>query len=252
MAISKSKRYLEIDFVRGFLIWCMIALHFSWDLQHVFNLKYSLFSGVGKYFALFGSSSFFVLVGVSSTIQKNLYPNKYNFKATLIRSLKLLSFAVMITLAMSLTYPENNIIFGAIHALGVSTLIIYPFLTQRYLSLIIAILIYIMGTYVANIPVATKWLIPFGFKYYGFSSVDYFPLIPNSAYAFLGVFLGNIFYPRGLQVNILHKIEKYIETTKNLVVRFFVFSGRKTLIIYIIHQPILYGICLAVRCFYFL
>ncbi len=64
-------------------------------------------------------------------------------------------------------------------------------------------------------------------------SVDYFPVFPWFGVFLIGIFLGNVLYP---------KYERRIQIpdlSRFFVVRFFCFLGRHSLTIYLLHQPIL-------------
>ncbi len=74
------------------------------------------------------------------------------------------------------------------------------------------------------------WLMPVGLVPYGFASSDYFPLLPNFGYFLLGAALGRKIYA-----------EK-----KSLIpggkAPFLSWCGRNSLMIYLLHQPILAAI----------
>jgi uncharacterized membrane protein len=80
----------------------------------------------------------------------------------------------------------------------------------------------------------------FGFKYDGFFSADYFPILPWIFVFLLGTWAG-----------------KYVAEYR-LPDRFYTLSvpvlpaiGRKAFIIYLVHQPVLYGLVLLVQVLFF-
>ena len=80
------------------------------------------------------------------------------------------------------------------------------------------------------------WLMPLGVVPEGFQSSDYFPLLPNLGYFLLGTVLGRTVYRR--KESLLPKVNE-----NNPVLRFLRLCGKQSLWIYLLHQPILSGIC---------
>ena len=68
-----------------------------------------------------------------------------------------------------------------------------------------------------------------GFAYYGFASSDYFPLMPNLGYFLLGAALGRRLYPR--------KESRF--PVEKVPAPFLCWCGRHSLLIYLLHQPVL-------------
>ena len=80
-----------------------------------------------------------------------------------------------------------------------------------------------------------RWPIPnlymFGFPDANFASADYFPILPWIFMFFLGTYAGK-FIKEG-------HMPKWFYTIK---IPFLPVAGRNTLIIYVVHQPIIYGL----------
>ena len=83
---------------------------------------------------------------------------------------------------------------------------------------------------------AARWLFPFGWTYKGFYTADWFPIFPWLFVFLLGAWAG------------LYVVER------KLPERFYTFTcpilpqiGRRSLLIYILHQPILYGVIYAIK-----
>ena len=91
------------------------------------------------------------------------------------------------------------------------------------------------GSTVTNTVVQSHLLFPFGFMYSGFSSSDYFPLLPHLGWYMLGAVLGRTVYR--------DKTTRFPKVpAQNGLVRFFCFCGRQSLWIYLAHQPVLYAL----------
>jgi uncharacterized membrane protein len=87
--------------------------------------------------------------------------------------------------------------------------------------------------YIENIFVDHYWLVWAGLKPHYFYSVDYAPIFPWFGVILFGMFLGNVLYPNG------KRRLKISDLSDPSIVKFFSFLGRNSLLIYLIHQPIL-------------
>jgi uncharacterized membrane protein len=220
-----KERFWEIDFLRGYAIIAMVVYHLLFDLRYFagwdINLSSGIFWAIGRSAAIL----FVFLVGVSMAIS---YSRNKELDKFLIRGVKVLFIALSITLVTWLLFPQNYIIFGVLHLIGLSVLLSYPFLKHYKYNAIIGVLIIVVGLYFFTQPSAFAellWLLP-----YSFSTFDYFPIFPWFGLVLLGIYAGNRFY-----------VEERRFSFKN---RFGIIQklGRHSLLIYLIHQPILVGL----------
>ena len=99
----------------------------------------------------------------------------------------------------------------------------------------IGIVLVVAGYLIAGTVVRAKFLFPLGLLYEGFTSSDYFPLLPHLGWYMLGTVLGRTVYA--------DKKTRLPGTFRNSgVARFFCWCGRQSLFIYLLHQPIVYGL----------
>jgi uncharacterized membrane protein len=90
-----------------------------------------------------------------------------------------------------------------------------------------------VGILFSTITISNPFLFWIGLKTPSFYTLDYFPLLPWFGVVLIGLFLGQKIYP-ALQA-------KYLKKQQNpLLLNPIVFIGKHSLIIYIVHQPILF------------
>ncbi len=102
-------------------------------------------------FCTFNSIYIHFLMGVSLTLSNSRaqITGKYRegglFKKYLKRGLKIFSLGLLITLATWIFIPQEFIIFGVLHFIGISIILSYPFLKSKYLNLFLGIGLIIIG-----------------------------------------------------------------------------------------------------------
>lgn len=240
MKINYEQRFWEIDFVRGIAIIMMILFHLLYDLNFFNIYKINLYSGYFLLFAYIGGTIFISLVGISLSLSysriKRTFSKKQILFKNLLRGLKILGLGMIITLVSWLYLKQGFIIFGVLHCIGLSIILSYPFLRLRYLNLFFGIILILCGVILKNYIFNFYWLIWLGFTPYTFYTVDYYPLLPWFGVVLVGLFLGNTFYPN-------YKRKIIIKDFSSIApLRILTFLGRNSLIIYLLHQPILIGI----------
>jgi uncharacterized membrane protein len=146
---------------------------------------------------------------------------------------------VALTLVTSLPLIDMPIRFGVLHLLGFC--MIFYGLTRRVWDAVprlFAPVLYIallVGTALATaIPTKLSWLWMLGWTAPDFYSADYFPIFPWLFVFLLGTWAGRYIAER--------RLPAWFYDTRVPVLPA---VGKKALIIYILHQPVLYGLVLA-------
>ncbi len=232
-------RFWEVDFLRGIAVVGMITFHLIYDLCffHVSSIELStlpwLLLGRGT------ASVFIFLVGVSLSLSyarsrlKGKPPNKT--RKYLNRGTRILSYGFFISIVTWVFLGDDMVVFGILHLIGLSIILSIPLLDKspRHLFTAGALLFVLFPLLKPFIPVGGFWLIILGFPPQGFSSVDYAPLLPWYGLVLLGLGAGKTFYGGYVRRK---KIPDY---TSILPVSLICHTGRHSLFIYFIHQPIL-------------
>ncbi|MDL2288322.1 DUF1624 domain-containing protein [Oscillospiraceae bacterium OttesenSCG-928-F05] len=230
-------RVVILDTLRGVSILLMVIYHFGYDLMIYCGLPYYVLRNplLDTLQTLF-AGLFILLSGISCRYSGN----------NLRRGLQLLAAAFAVTGVTALTdylgITRGAIVtFGIIHFMGAAALIFW--VLQRVLDrlpgplLPILCAAGILATW-AFLPARVDfggffWL---GLKGPGFHSADYFPLLPWIFVYLFGTWLG-VFIRAG-------RFPPWFYRAKE---PFFSACGRRTLIIYLLHQPALMGLTLLIR-----
>lgn len=220
MEKQSDTRLWEIDMLRGFALILMVTYHFLYDLNEFFNYDIAYNEGV---FYLLGKSAailFILIAGVSCSFSKN----------NTLRGVKLIIWGLVIFLVTYIAVPGSNIIFGILQFLG-TCLLLYPVFRNLPPYTLIAggAAVIVTGELTDQIPVSQNWLAPLGFWGPSFSSVDYFPLIPWLGVFLLGIAISKLVYQQ--RKSLTGELGKYFRPLTVV--------GRHTLVIYLVHQPLI-------------
>lgn len=226
MEAKKTDRIQLIDAIRGLCVIMMIIHHLLYDFVEFLGAPEWLFTNpIFDFLHYVFAGLFIILSGVSSRFSRS------NVK----RGIKVIAAALAIT---AITYViDMPIYFGILHFLGFS--MVFYGLTKKLFDKIPGIaapFIYILlliasAVAVGNINIESKYLWMLGITYPGFFSADYFPIFPWIFVFLFGTWLGR-------HIKDGH-LPKWFYTAKPRVLPA---VGRKAFIIYLVHQPVLYGI----------
>jgi len=223
-----TKRIQLIDALRGLAVVLMVIHHFLYDLVEFLGAPGWLFSNpVFDFLHYIFAGLFILLSGVSSRFSRS------NLK----RGAKVLAIALVITLVTWLM--KMPIRFGVLHLLGFC--MVFYGLTHKIWEELpaplmpVLCLLLLVGTALATAywEPGVNFLWMFGWTYPGFYSADYFPIFPWLFVFLLGAWLGGPIRDG--------KFPRWFYTWS---VPVFPAIGRKALWVYVLHQPVLYGITL--------
>ncbi|MBR5134579.1 MAG: DUF1624 domain-containing protein [Clostridia bacterium] len=242
--MAKSRIHL-LDELRGLCVLLMVVYHGLYTIGYLFDSEVALwffrfFTPVEPLFA----GIFIVLCGFSCRLSKN------NWK----RGALLAVIAVGMSAVLWVVMPDQMIWFGVLHCLAVCILVfaaLRPLLDRvpTIVGLLVMIALAVLTFHVPfdsdgyfgfapftyDVPADWKtmwWGVPLGFT--PTDSADIFPLFPWLFWFLAGSFLGK-----------WH--DKLPAFTKKRHIPPLAFLGRHSLIIYLVHQPVIYGISYAVE-----
>ena len=230
---SKTKRIWEIDFLRGLLIPGMILIHIVYDVTVLYRFVDWTWPDWYVLLQYNYGALFVALSGVSVTLGSR----------SVRRGLVVLGCGMICTAVTALMYllgmADRGIViyFGVLHCIGVCMLL-WTVLRKCpvWLLAVLGLAMAVLGQYLRYQTFDFPWLLPLGFQFSGFASSDYFPLLPNLGYFLLGSAVGRSLY-RAKRT----RFPRVDET--RLPIRTLCFWGRHSLMIYLLHQPVLALVC---------
>ncbi len=243
--------YYLIDAIRGFALLNMLLFHFFYDVFIIFGQDTGWYRNPAvKVWQQFICFSFLLVSGISWHFSRN------NLKRGILLNL----YGLLITAVTLLIMPSQAVWFGILNCIGCATLLMIPLhrlfslLTRRFArqksvlsagGLFFSLLLFCLTRPVAdgylnlagyhfNLP---KWLYHFrpmtilGFPYTGFASSDYFPILPWFFLFLAGYFVWEV-------------ISSITPLLKIFCIKIPLLShiGKRTIWIYLLHQPLLYAI----------
>lgn len=222
---GKKERIWELDALRGLLILCVIVVHLIYDIESWRGEELPL-PELYRMLQHNGGILFVILSGICVTLGSR----------SVFRGLIVLLCAAVVSLVTALFAPQELILFGVLHLLGLCMLLypLYKKLPTWAIACLGGILI-VLGFWFETFHVENSYLFPLGLTRKDFFAGDYFPICPNLGYFMMGAVLGRTVYQK--KQSLLPRFPSH-----NIVIRFFSFCGRHSLWIYLIHQPLLYGI----------
>ncbi len=242
---QKRQRIHFLDSLRGFTLVNMVLFHLCYDLVFFLGMDLSWYEGWPG--ALWGSCirwSFILISGM--VFFKGRHPLR--------RGCVLLGWGCVLTIVTGLAVPEALIRFGVLSFLGAASLIsaaLYPYLKKipavwglSGCALLLAVTwpltgggLGFGGKILLGLPrgfYGMGWLYWLGFPDESFYSTDYFPVFPWIFLFFMGIYLAEILRDR---YALLDRVRRWKPGG-------LAFLGRHSLYIYLVHQPVLYGLCL--------
>lgn len=237
----KNNRYALLDSIRGITLLSMILFHGTWDLVYLYGKNWEWYRGNGAY--IWQQSicwTFILLSGFCWSLGKR----------HLRRGLLVFGGGLLVTFVTLIVMPENRVVFGVLTLIG-SCMLIMILLNKGFqkvpavVGFAVSFILFMLtrnvnegylgfeGLNLRKLP--GEWYRGYVGAYFGFPparffSTDYFSLIPWLFLFVSGYFLYRIFEKKGFLENPLFGIN----------IPLFSFLGRNSLLIYLLHQPVLY------------
>lgn len=240
--LERAGRRTELDTLRGVTILSMIAYHACWDLVYLFGADWPWYHGTLAY--IWQQSicwTFILLSGYCWPLGRR----------HLRRGLLAFGGGALVSAVTLLVMPEDGIFFGVLSLLGTAALVTIPLdpLLRRVparAGLAGSFLLFLLlrdvnsgylgfeGAHLLALPEGlyrNLFTACLGFPPAGFHSTDYFSLFPWIFLFLTGYFLYRLrrAEPTGFRLPVVSAM------------------GRHSLVIYLLHQPLVYGALLALN-----
>ncbi|MEW6748283.1 MAG: heparan-alpha-glucosaminide N-acetyltransferase [Candidatus Micrarchaeota archaeon] len=223
-------RVALVDGMRGMAILMMVAYHVVFDIDYLGLADIDLQWLPILLFQRATGSLFILVAGISMTLSESR-DNGYTHHAKRAGFLGLVALAITIA---TWVYPhEGFITFGIMHFLAAATMIAPFFFRFGKLNVALALLAILLGLALNSMRTESHLLFPLGLPYPEYSALDYYPLLPWFGIILLGICAGQALF-----------VDKKLDAR---IPRWLSFLGRNSLVVYLIHQPVLIGIMIAAK-----
>ena len=225
MSQNYTRRFVAIDLLRSIAILGMVTYHAAYDLQMFYGWTIDIFSGGWKVLQIATATLFLLLVGITSS-----FSGKHPFK----RFVRIGSAALAVSVVTYVIDPETYVRFGILHLIAASALLM-PLVRRLNMWLVVpGIILIALGNTVASMRTGTSLMLPLGIRPPGFVTVDYFPLIPWFGVMLIGYDIGYLIYVQRHRDGRRARNSKLLDLAAT--------PGRHSLLLYLIHQPVIIGL----------
>lgn len=226
-----------VDVLRGVALVAMVIFHASWNLDLFGFANLGVTSQIGWiWFARSIAGSFIFLAGASLVLAEL---SGQGAKPKIKRICKIAAAAIVVSIATYLVFPDSFVYFGILHHIALASLLAWPLINVNSIALaVLAIALVGINQMFAFEFADTRWLAWIGLSNEVPPTNDYVPLLPWFSVCLMGLITGKEISKRTSVTSILAHKPRW---TKPLI-----WMGKHSLIIYLLHQPILFGMAYGV------
>jgi len=210
----------ELDSLRATALVMMLVSNFVTDLNYFGIMEVEK----GDQWWWLARTTAFLFVSISGISYFLAHKKQYDFLKTFDRTKNLIFWAFAITIITYVFEPSAYVRFGVLHLLALASIVAFPLARRPVYALG-------LGAVLLLLPLSPNpnlvWL---GLQETGTFAVDYFPLNPWLGIFFIFLALSSQIYPDSKPLLNFQWPERWL------------WFGRNTLPIYVIHQPILIGL----------
>lgn len=229
----KRPRFVLLDALRGLAILAMAAYHFGWDLYYTGWIATDITADPAWVTAqrlILGS--FVLLAGASLALA---HRDGIRWAAFWRRVAILAAAAIAVSIGTYLAFGEYFAFFGVLHALALFAILALPFIrAPLWLVLATAAAVIAAALLISNPIFENRWLAWIGFWPVMPMTVDLVPVFPWFGVTLIGI--------AGMRLILSGPLRAPLAASRpGAPVRTLAWLGRWSLLIYLLHQPLIYG-----------
>lgn len=231
----KAPRIAALDIARSGAIVAMIVYHFAFDLELLGHLAPGTTTQPGPWraLAIATAGSFLFLAGVSLWLAHGVALRWGAFGA---RFAKVAGAAALVTCGTYLAFPDAFVFFGILHSIALCSLLGLAALRLPALLILgLAALVFFAPDFAKSNAFNAPYFWWTGLQTIPLRTVDYEPIFPWFAPFLGGLALAKLADRAGLWARLA-------TPAPSRSLRLLSLPGRHSLILYLIHQPILIGL----------
>ena len=230
-----SGRIPALDIARSLALLAMVVFHFTFDLEMFGYLAPGTTSlpGPWRALAVATAGSFLFLAGVSLWMA---HGRGIRWRAFGWRFAKVAGAAALVSIGTYFAFPHAFVFFGILHSIALCSLFGLAVLRFPALAILaLAVVVFFAPDFARSDTFNAPWFWWTGLQNVPLRTVDYEPIFPWFAPFLAGIALAKAAERAGLWARLS-------TTTHGKLSRWLSFPGQHSLIIYLIHQPILIGL----------
>lgn len=243
-------RIEQFDTIRGVSFVLMFIFHIFVVLNIFNKTSYSLSNPILDFIGKLSRNTFVILFGISLYLSYRNSKNEKDYKKKQFkRSFFLLLCGIYVTILTYMAVPDKYVIFGILHYFAIVILLLYNFVNNKLLLSITFIIITFIQSGLKNnfnfLPDNSFMSFIKGISGLGFykSSIDHFPILNWINVTILGILIGHFVFDTNIIKD--NKSEKNTDKKiknkdENIFMRILNYIGRNSLMLYIIHIPLLF------------
>jgi uncharacterized membrane protein len=225
-----------VDGLRGLALCAMIIYHFCFDLNwfgfiHADPNHDPVWLGARACIV----STFLLIVGISLVLSESAGATAVHFWR---RVALVAGCALLVTAASYVLFPATVITFGILHFIAVASVIARPLARRPQAAFAAAVAILLLAQTVQSPLFDTPWLDWIGFTTHKPATEDYVPLLPWLGVVCIGIVFGK---------ELLERNFTPLAFVNSIAPRWTRWLGRHSLLVYMVHQPLLVGLLRALH-----
>lgn len=237
--VHRRPRWAAVDVLRGVAIVGVVAYHLLWDLADLGFIGWHIgVDPVGKVIGHSISGTFLFLVGASLVLA---HGDGVRWRSFWRREAQLVALALLLTAATYVYSRDQVVTFGILHAIALISVLTVLFVRLPVVVTLLAAALAVALPWLVHLSGTSPWVSWTGLADGTRPSLDWQPVLPWIAATFLGIVVMRGLVRAGDRGS-RPALALRAWQPGGFTGRWLVTAGRHTLSIYLLHQPILYGV----------